>query len=134
MSHDKKAIILFDGVCNFCNSSVQFIINRDPQGYFYFASMQGKKGQEILHDYKLDGYFGSFVLIDQGRPYLKSSAALRIFRHLSGLWKIGYLLLIIPSPMRDMVYNFIAKNRYKWFGKRDRCMIPTVEIRSRFLD
>jgi predicted DCC family thiol-disulfide oxidoreductase YuxK len=129
-----NAIVLFDGICNFCNSSVQFIINRDPKAYFRFASMQGETGQKILRDQQLPDYMGSFVLIENGRTYIRSTAALRICKHLNGIWKIGILFLAIPSPVRDIIYNFIAHNRYKWFGKSDSCMIPSPEERNRFLD
>jgi predicted DCC family thiol-disulfide oxidoreductase YuxK len=129
-----NAIVLFDGVCNFCNNSVKFIIERDPDAYFSFASMQGSTGQEVLRTYHLDDYFGSFVLIDNGKLYLKSSAALRICKHLKGFWKIGYFFLIVPVPIRDFFYNFIASNRYKWFGKRESCMLPSPDIRNRYLD
>lgn len=135
-SKDKKpnAVVLFDGVCNFCDSSVQFIIKRDPASYFTFASMQGNKGQELLRQHHLTGYLGSLVLIENGKLYLKSTAALRICKNLKGLWKIGYLFLAVPAPLRNILYNFIANHRYKWFGKKESCTLPSPEKRNRFLD
>lgn len=128
------AVILFDGVCNLCNSSVQFIIKRDPKGFYRFASQQSDIGQAYLSKYNLGGYADSFVLIEDDRVYLKSDAALQISKNLAGVWKVFYLLKIVPRPLRDLVYNFIAKNRYKWFGKKESCMIPTPDIKSRFIE
>jgi predicted DCC family thiol-disulfide oxidoreductase YuxK len=135
MKMDKKinAIVLFDGECNFCNNSVQFILKRDPKGYFNFATLQGKTGQDIVNKNQLNGMDG-IILIENGKLYHKSTAALRICKHLKGAWKICYLFIVVPKPIRNMVYDYIAKNRYKWFGKRDSCMIPSPEIRNRFLD
>lgn len=128
------AIVLFDGVCNLCNSSVQFIIKRDPNGYFRFASLQSEAGQAYLRKYNLDGYNNSIVFIENNRVYLRSDAALQISKSLSGAWKVFYVFKLLPRSLRDPVYNFIAKNRYKWFGKKDSCMIPTPEMKSRFID
>lgn len=127
-------IILFDGVCNLCNNSVKSIIQRDSAGYFQFASLQSDVGQKLLQHYGLNDYINSFVLIENERYYLKSSAALRICKNLDGAWKLLSFLRIIPRPIRDFIYDRIAHNRYKWFGKQDSCMIPTPEIRKRFLD
>ncbi|KIL35683.1 hypothetical protein SD71_12370 [Cohnella kolymensis] len=127
-------VILFDGVCNLCNNSVQFIIKRDPNGYYRFASLQSDIGQAYLSKYNLGGYADSFVLIEQDRAYLKSDAALQISKNLAGVWKVFYLFKIVPRPLRNLVYSVIAKNRYKWFGKKEACMIPTPDIKSRFLD
>jgi len=127
-------IILFDGVCNFCNSSVQFIIKRDPNAKFNFASMQGDAGKELLNNHSLNDYNSSFVYIDEDKAYVKSTAALRICKDLKGFWKLCYLFIIIPAPIRNFFYNILANNRYKWFGKRDSCMIPSPDVRKRFLD
>jgi predicted DCC family thiol-disulfide oxidoreductase YuxK len=129
-----EPVILFDGVCNFCNSSVQFIIKRDPKGLCRFASLQSDIGQAYLSKYNLGDYADSFVLIEKDRVYLKSDAALQITKNLAGAWKVFYILKIVPRPLRDLVYSFIAKNRYKWFGKKAACMIPTPDIKSRFID
>ncbi|WP_338752163.1 thiol-disulfide oxidoreductase DCC family protein [Bacillus sp. FJAT-52991] len=126
-------IVLFDGECNFCDRSVQFIIKRDPNAYYKFASLQSDIGQQLVATYKVPFTLDSMLLIDGKRCYHKSTAALRICKHLSGGWKLFYYLLIIPRPVRDGVYTWIAKNRYKWFGKKAHCMIPSPEIRKRFL-
>ncbi|HLR71457.1 MAG TPA: thiol-disulfide oxidoreductase DCC family protein [Pseudogracilibacillus sp.] len=126
-------IVLFDGDCNFCNKSVQFIIKRDPNGLFKFASLQSEIGEQLLKQYNVTTHIDSIVLIDKNRAYVKSSAALRICKHLRGIWKLFYSFLIIPKPLRDIGYNLIAKYRYKWFGINHQCKIPTDEERSRFL-
>lgn len=126
-------IVLFDGECNFCDQSVQFIIKRDPQGYFSFASLQSEVGQDLLEKYEIPADTDSFVLIEDGRAYTKSSAALRVCKHLKGAWKAFRLFVIVPKSMRDAAYEIFAKNRYKWFGKKDSCMLPSKDIRKRFL-
>lgn len=126
-------IILFDGVCNFCNHSVQFIIKRDKKEIFKFASIQSNSGQEIVGNFHVSENIDSLILVEGNKCYFKSSAALRICKNLKGVWKLLYCLLIIPKPLRDYFYDFIAKNRYKWFGKKDNCMLPSPEIRNRFL-
>jgi len=128
-----ERIILFDGECNFCDQSVQFIIKRDPEGKFKFASLQSETGQELLNKFNAPRDLDSFVFIEGDWCYFKSSAALRVFKHLKGVWKFSYYLLIVPRPIRDFFYHIIAKNRYKWFGKKDECMLPTPEQRERFL-
>lgn len=128
-------IVLFDGVCNLCNSSVQFILKRDKQKKFRFASLQSQKGQEILQRFKLSlTDFNSFVLVEEGRIYTRSTGALRMLRSLGKGWKLLYGFIIIPKFIRDAVYNLIARNRYKWFGKKEACWVPTPELRERFLD
>lgn len=127
-------VILFDGVCNFCNSSVQFIIKRDPQGIYQFTSLQSEVGQKLLKDHEVPVELDSFIYIEDEKIYFKSTAALKVFRNLKGLWKLLYIFIIVPRPLRDVVYGVIARNRYKWFGKRDACMIPSPEQRKRFLD
>jgi predicted DCC family thiol-disulfide oxidoreductase YuxK len=129
-----SAIVLFDGECNFCDSSVQFIINRDVKGYFNFASLQSDVGQKLLKEHHVPAEMDSFMLIEDGKTYFKSSAALRICRHLADGWKLLYALLIVPAPIRNVFYDFIARNRYKWFGKKDdHCMLPSPDVRKRFL-
>ncbi|WP_096270847.1 thiol-disulfide oxidoreductase DCC family protein [Paucisalibacillus globulus] len=127
-------VILFDGVCNFCNSSVQFIIKRDPQGIYQFTSLQSDVGQKLLKDHEVPVELDSFIYIEDEKIYFKSTAALKVCRNLKGLWKLLYIFIIVPRPLRDAVYGVIARNRYKWFGKRDACMIPSPEQRKRFLD
>ncbi|CDQ18203.1 Predicted thiol-disulfide oxidoreductase YuxK, DCC family [Halobacillus karajensis] len=128
-----ERIILFDGECNFCNRSVQFIIKRDRNGTFKFASQQGKIGKSLRDYHQIPADTDSMILIEDDAYYLKSTAALKISKHLRGIWKLSYGLIGIPKPIRDRVYNFIAKNRLKWFGKNDHCQLPSPEIRNRFL-
>lgn len=128
-------LILFDGVCNLCNNSVQFIIKRDKKNRFLFASLQGRTGQEYLHRFGLpENTFNSFLLVEDGTCYTRSTAALRIARSLSGLWPLLYAGIVIPRFIRDAVYNLIARNRYKWFGKKEECWVPTPELKKKFLD
>ena len=127
-----RAIVLFDGVCNLCNSSVHFIIARDPAARFRFAALDSAAGQRLLAESGLSGSL-SVVLIENGRAYTRSAAALRIARRLRFPWPLLYALIVVPRPLRDAVYDWIARNRYRWFGKREVCMTPTPELRSRFL-
>lgn len=130
----QKKIILFDGVCNLCNGSVTFILEREKEPVFQFASVQSEAGKELLQWCGLPReYSQAIVLIDQERIYLGSTAALKIGQTLKVPWSIlSTAGFIIPKPIRDWVYNQIALNRYQWFGKRDLCMIPTKELKSRF--
>ncbi len=128
-------VLLFDGVCNLCSQSVQFIIERDPAARFRFASLQSEVAEQMLSDTDLTGEsLKSVVLIENGQVYTRSDAALRAARHLSGLWPALYALRIVPRPWRDAVYNWIARNRYRWFGEKDSCWLPTPDLRDRFLD
>jgi predicted DCC family thiol-disulfide oxidoreductase YuxK len=130
-----KPILLFDGVCNLCNSLVSFVIRRDPKGIFQFASLQSDTGQRLLLQQGLPtSHLNTFVLIEGNRYYTKSTAALQLFKRLGRLWTFLYVFIIVPRPLRDMVYHWIAKNRYKWFGKKEQCMLPTPDIKERFLD
>jgi predicted DCC family thiol-disulfide oxidoreductase YuxK len=114
---------------------VQKVIKNDPGGKFMFASLQSEPGQELLRKYQLPrNDFNSFVLIMHDRPFTRSSAALLVARQMKGLWKLLYGFMIIPKFLRDGVYNLIANNRYKWFGKQDTCMLPTPDLRARFLN
>lgn len=129
-------VILFDGVCNLCNGAVQFVIERDPKGRFRFASLQSDAGGELLRTHGLkvpEGDPESIVLIEGGKAYECSSAALKIARGLSGGWWLLYAFMIVPSFIRDLVYRWIAANRYRWFGKSEECWVPTAELRTRFL-
>lgn len=130
IKEDKKAIILFDGVCHFCNGAVQFIINRDRHAYFQFASLQSNAGRILLVNHP---DLESLVLIEDGQYFTESTAVLRIARSLNGLWKIAYIFHVIPKTIRDPLYRYIARHRYRWFGKKQSCMIPSAEIRERFL-
>jgi predicted DCC family thiol-disulfide oxidoreductase YuxK len=127
-------LILFDGVCNFCNASVNFIIERDPEGVFRFAPLQSPYGQETLRKFHLSTTdLDTMVLIEGDRPCTRSTAGLKIARRLSGLWPFLSVFLIVPRFLRDAVYSFIARNRYRWWGRQDACMVPTPEVRERFL-
>lgn len=126
-------VILFDGVCNFCDASVQFIIKRDEQAVFQFASLQSDAGQKLLSEYHVPENVDSMILIEDGKVHYKSSAALRISRRLQGAWKLLYGFIVIPAPIRNIVYDVIARNRYRWFGKKDSCMLPPPSVRKRFL-
>ena len=127
--------MLFDGVCDLCAGSVRFIIARDPGSYFRFASLQSDTGRRLLESHGYEpGALSSVVLLEGGRSYERSAAALRIARRLSGGWPALGALKVVPRPLRDLVYDWIAANRYRWFGKRDACMVPTPELRARFLD
>lgn len=127
-------IVIFDGVCNYCSSVVAFIIKRDGRGIFRFAPFQSDAGRALLEKYNVPpDYLDSFVLIDDGRLYTRSEAGLRLWRRLGGVWKFLYVFIAVPAPVRDAVYNFIARNRYKWFGRKDACMVPGPEVRDRFL-
>ena len=128
-------LILFDGICNLCNRSVLFIISHDPDAHFSFASLQSGAGQHILTDFDLPtADFDSFVYINDRKVYSRSTAALHVLKDLGGLWRIIYVFIIIPRPLRDFIYDLIAKYRYKLFGKRNSCMIPTPELMKRFLE
>jgi predicted DCC family thiol-disulfide oxidoreductase YuxK len=132
---DTRLIILFDGVCNLCNAGIQSVVKKDKKRKFRFASLQGEKGQALLREFNLAGpHLDSFVLIEGDKAYTRSTAALRIAKLTGGFWKILYGLIIVPRFIRDAVYNLIARNRYRWFGKKEECMIPTPELRDRFLD
>jgi len=127
-------VVLFDGVCNLCNSSVQFLIRKDRQARLRFASLQSEFGQAVLQKFNLpQNNFSSFVLLEGEKIYLRSSAALRITRYLGGFWRVFQIFWIVPPFVRDAIYDFIAKNRYKWFGKKPECMLPSPELKERFL-
>jgi predicted DCC family thiol-disulfide oxidoreductase YuxK len=128
------AIILFDGVCNFCNSSVNFIIDRDSKDYFRFGALQSDEGQALLKQYGLSQTaFDTLILIEGDKIYTRSTAALRIAKKLSGSWPLFYDFIVIPAFIRDPIYAFIAKHRYKIFGKKEVCRIPTAAERARFI-
>lgn len=134
LTEDKK-IILFDGVCNLCNSTVNFIIERDKKDVFRFASLQSEIGQKLVSERGLDPVeLESVILIEPGIAYYrKSSAAVEIARHLSGGYSYLKYFSILPETLRDGIYNIIANNRYKWFGKEESCSIPTPELTEKFL-
>jgi predicted DCC family thiol-disulfide oxidoreductase YuxK len=130
----KQPIILFDGVCNYCNSVINFIIRQDKKSIFKFAALQSEAGQKLLELYNLPtNNFDSFILIDNGKVYQSSTAGLKLYNKLPWYWKWTQAFWIVPKFIRDAVYNIIAKNRYKWFGKKETCMIPSPQVKERFL-
>jgi predicted DCC family thiol-disulfide oxidoreductase YuxK len=128
------SLVLFDGVCNLCNGFVRFVIRRDPGGHFTFGSLQSGSARQVLslHDVP-QPLPDSLVLLEAGQVFTRSTAALRIARRLTFPWPLVAALLAIPRPLRDWVYDRVARNRYRWFGRRDQCMLPTPEQRRRFL-
>lgn len=129
-----SAIILFDGVCNFCDGAVNFIIERDTKNYFKFAPLQSENGQKLAAEHGIDlQKIDSIILIEGGEAYTESTAALKIARNLGGLWSLAYAFIIVPKFIRDYFYRLFAKNRYRLFGKKDACMLPSPEVRAKFL-
>ena len=130
-----KKIILFDGVCNLCNGAIQFIIKRDKKDVFRYAALQSELGERLVKERSIDtSKVDSFVLIEPGTAYyIKSSAALEIANNFSGLWKLTQIFKWIPESIRNSIYDLVARNRYKWFGRKDQCMIPTPELQAKFL-
>ena len=127
--------MLFDGLCNLCSGAVQFIIKQDKHAIFKFASLQSKFGENALIQYGLvNKGVDSIVLIDNGKAYVKSTAALRIAKKLNALYPLLYAFIIVPPFIRDWVYDWIARNRFKWFGKKESCWLPTPELKAKFLD
>jgi len=130
-----QKIILFDGVCNLCNGAVQFVLKRDKKNQFLFGSLQGNTGQQYLEKFDLPAAsFRSFILVEDGKLYTRSTGALRVLKYLGGGWPLLYGLIIIPRFIRDGMYDWIARNRYKWFGKQESCWLPTPALKARFLD
>lgn len=131
-----QRIILFDGVCNFCNRWVNFIIRHDKKGKIKFAALQSETGKKLLTERNLTELvdkLDTFIFIDEKRVYTRSSAGIRIAKYLNGNWKLFSVFIIVPKFIRDAMYKWLAKNRYKWWGKRNECMIPTEEVKERFL-
>ena len=127
-------IILFDGVCNLCNNGVQFIIKKDKKNLFKFAPLQSELGEKLLNKYHIDTQnMDSFVYVQNDKAHIKSTAALKIAKELKRGWQLFYIFIIIPPFFRNWFYDFVAKNRYRWFGRKDSCMIPTTELKTKFL-
>lgn len=132
---DETSIIVFDGVCNLCASAVAFIIRRDPKARFRFAALQSGAGRTLLEQNGLTAdALDTLVLLENGMAFTRSTAALRIARKLRGPWPCLFLLLVIPRPIRDAIYSLIARNRHHWFGRRSVCLVPTPDIKKRFLE
>lgn len=131
----QESILLFDGHCSLCNAAVDFVLKRDTKKKLLFASIQGPGGQMVLKKYQLTpNYLETLVLVEEGQVYLGSTAALRVARLLGGGWPLFYSLIIIPKGLRDRIYQWIGKHRYKWFGRRASCRIPTASEKSYFLN
>ena len=126
-------VVLFDGICNYCNSCVNFAIRNDKQARLRFAALQSASGQQLKEKYGVVPAVDSVILIDNNRAYTYSDAAIRITKYLRWPAKALYALIILPPFIRQPIYKWIARNRYKWFGKKDACMVPSAEIRDRFL-
>ncbi|HEY1039671.1 MAG TPA: DCC1-like thiol-disulfide oxidoreductase family protein [Bacteroidia bacterium] len=130
-----NGIVLFDGVCNFCDASIQFIINREKHPALHFASLQSETGKHLMQKYGIDASTtDSVVFIVKNKAHTKSSAALHLCKRLKGLYPLLFAFIIVPPFIRNAVYDWVARNRYKWYGKKDACMIPTPEVRARFVD
>lgn len=132
---ENKKLILFDGVCNLCNNAVLKVIQHDRKNVFLFAALQSKTGKTITEELGIDASkIDSIILyIPEEAFYIKASAALNIMKEFSGLWKLSQIACLFPSLFNDFIYDFVAKNRYKWFGKKDQCMMPTKELKKKFL-
>ncbi|WP_410770025.1 thiol-disulfide oxidoreductase DCC family protein [Fontibacillus sp. BL9] len=132
---EAQAVVLFDGVCHLCQGAVKFMIARDPRGVFHFASLQSAAAKRLLGD-KIpeSGRLSTIVLVEDGSYYTRSTAALRIARKLRFPWPILYIFIWIPPIIRNAVYDWVAARRYRWFGRDEACMVPTQEIRNRFLE
>ncbi|HEV8721923.1 MAG TPA: thiol-disulfide oxidoreductase DCC family protein [Candidatus Binatia bacterium] len=128
-------LVLFDGVCNLCTASVQFIIRHDRAAIFYFAPLQSEIGREICQSQRLDpADVQTFVLISGGRVLVRSDAAIEVVSRFGGAWRFFTVLRLIPRVARDWIYSVVARNRYRWFGRTEACMIPTREVKKRFLE
>ena len=130
----ESPVVLFDGVCNLCNGAVSFLMDRDPERRLRFAALQSEAGARLLRQFTIAADpLETLILVEGGRTYLRSTAVLRALRHVRGPWRIVSWLLAIPRGLRDPVYAFVARNRYRWFGTRKSCRVPTPADRERFL-
>jgi predicted DCC family thiol-disulfide oxidoreductase YuxK len=135
MTTEDGPILLFDGVCNLCSASVQFVLKRNGKENVRFASLQSEFAVKALTDSKLpSNYLNSLVLLENGKTYVKSDAALKLAKNLNGAWKLGGIFSIVPRFIRDALYDWVAKNRYKWYGKKDVCWIPEAKWKNRFIE
>jgi predicted DCC family thiol-disulfide oxidoreductase YuxK len=131
---EQNAIVLFDGYCNFCCGTVDFIIQRDTKAYFFFTPLQSRIGQKLLQEHMFpEDFLGSLVLLESGSAYSESTAALRIAHSLRWPWNWTYWLILLPRSIRDSAYRWFGERRYRWFGKRDTCILPSKAVQSRFL-
>ena len=134
MEKIKTHIILFDGICNLCSCAVQFLIMRDKKRVFRYASLQSKAGQKLTALYNIPSEVDSIILLKNNNYYAKSCATIEVIKELKWYWKIFLFIGILPKKIRDWLYDFVAKNRYKWFGRKHACMVPTPELKSLFLE
>lgn len=133
-AYDKKSVILFDGVCNLCNTSVQFVLKHDKKQHFLFASLQSDAASKVLLQFNVtNSNSGTIILIEEGKLYEKSTAVLRIAKKLNPIWNLFYFFIFLPESIRDFVYDIVAKNRYRWFGKSNHCLINTPQNANRFI-
>ncbi|MBM7837455.1 putative DCC family thiol-disulfide oxidoreductase YuxK [Alkalihalobacillus xiaoxiensis] len=128
-----SGIILFDGVCNLCNQAVDFVIKQDKKGYYQFASLQSESGQRLKKEYGIPDHIDSMIVIENNRAFSKSDAAIKIVPKLSFYWQPARLAILIPRPIRNRLYEWIAKNRLRWFGEKETCRLPSPSERERFL-
>jgi predicted DCC family thiol-disulfide oxidoreductase YuxK len=134
MKTGEHAVVLFDGVCNLCNSSVNFVLERDTTDHFRFGSLQSDEGKALLEKYSVDqNETESVILIENDKAFTYSTAAIRIARGIGGIWAAFYIFILVPKFLRDAVYKIVAKNRYRWFGKQDTCRIPRPEEINKFI-
>lgn len=137
VSSQSPEIILFDGLCNLCQGTMRFIAARDPSKRFKYEFLQSDNGRQLMEKHGLfpekSADYQTVILVSGNNAYQKSTAMFRILRHLNGLWPLLYIFIIVPRPLRDTLYSFIGKRRYRWFGKRDTCEIPSDEVKQRFL-
>ncbi|NVJ86264.1 MAG: DUF393 domain-containing protein [Algoriphagus sp.] len=132
--NESKSVIFFDGVCNLCNRSIDFILQRDKKNQFLVGALQDEFSKKVLSNYSVKpDYLDSLVLLEKGKIFYRSTAALKIAKQLSGLWPLFYGFVVLPSWLRDPIYDWIGRNRYRWFGKKSTCRIPTPEERAKFL-
>lgn len=131
---ESPKVVLFDGVCNLCNSSVQFLIRNDKSNKLKFASLQSDFGQNVLLDYHKDSNdFDSFIYLRDNRLLEKSTAALYVIKDLGGIYSVLFVFIFVPAFIRNALYSYVAKNRYRWFGKREQCMMPTTNLQDKFI-
>lgn len=131
---DTPPVVLFDGVCNLCNGAVNFLIDRDPKAHLRFAALQSDAARAILEQHGHPNELDTLVFVDRHGVSIRSTAVLRLVRHLPWYWQPFRVFWLIPRPLRDGVYRWIARNRYRWFGKREACRMPTPELKRRFLE
>jgi predicted DCC family thiol-disulfide oxidoreductase YuxK len=130
---EAEHVVLFDGVCNVCSSTVNFIIDRDRRGYFKFASLQSEAGRRLCKKYGIPLELDSMALVQDGRAYVESTAVLRIAKELDGLWPVLFSFVLLPKGLRNLAYRYFASHRYQWFGRTEVCRVPTADILQRFL-